>query len=115
MLLFFVGLLGFEPRKTGPESVVLPLHHSPKSLFVCHPFRLTLQRYNFFITYKHFVPFFFKKIHVFPFLQLLRQGLKAKITLKNPKTRRKLHLYFVKYGKASIFAIHYLLKLTVYI
>ena len=27
-----VGLLGFEPRKTGPESVVLPLHHSPKSL-----------------------------------------------------------------------------------
>ena len=25
----FVGLLGFEPRKTGPESVVLPLHHSP--------------------------------------------------------------------------------------
>ena len=27
---FFVGLLGLEPRKTGPESVVLPLHHSPK-------------------------------------------------------------------------------------
>ena len=25
----FVGLLGFEPRKTGPESVVLPLHHNP--------------------------------------------------------------------------------------
>ena len=29
MFPFFVGLLGFEPRKTGPESVVLPLHHSP--------------------------------------------------------------------------------------
>ena len=29
---FFVGLLGFEPRKTGPESVVLPLHHSPITL-----------------------------------------------------------------------------------
>ena len=27
----FVGLLGFEPRKTGPESVVLPLHHNPIS------------------------------------------------------------------------------------
>lgn len=26
---YSVGLLGFEPRKTGPESVVLPLHHSP--------------------------------------------------------------------------------------
>ena len=25
----FVGLPGFEPRMTGPESVVLPLHHSP--------------------------------------------------------------------------------------
>ena len=26
---FFVGLPGLEPGKTGPESVVLPLHHSP--------------------------------------------------------------------------------------
>lgn len=24
-----VGLLGFEPRTSGPESGVLPLHHSP--------------------------------------------------------------------------------------
>ena len=24
-----VGLPGFEPGMTGPESVVLPLHHSP--------------------------------------------------------------------------------------
>ena len=28
-----VGLPGFEPRMTGPESVVLPLHHSPLFLF----------------------------------------------------------------------------------
>ena len=28
-----VGLPGFEPRMTGPESVVLPLHHSP--IVVC--------------------------------------------------------------------------------
>ena len=28
-----VGILGLEPRMTGPESVVLPLHHIPmKSL-----------------------------------------------------------------------------------
>lgn len=26
------GELGFEPRQTDPESVVLPLHHSPKTL-----------------------------------------------------------------------------------
>ena len=25
----FVGLPGFEPGMTGPESVVLPLHHTP--------------------------------------------------------------------------------------
>lgn len=24
-----VGLPGFEPRKTAPKTVVLPLHHSP--------------------------------------------------------------------------------------
>ena len=28
--LFVVGLPGFEPGKAGPESAVLPLHHSPK-------------------------------------------------------------------------------------
>ena len=28
-LLFVVGLPGLEPGMTGPESVVLPLHHSP--------------------------------------------------------------------------------------
>ena len=27
---FFVGLLGLEPRKTAPKTVVLPLHHRPK-------------------------------------------------------------------------------------
>ena len=25
----FVGIPGFEPGKAGPESAVLPLHHSP--------------------------------------------------------------------------------------
>ena len=28
---FFVGLLGLEPRKTAPKTVVLPLHHRPIS------------------------------------------------------------------------------------
>ena len=27
----YVGILGLEPRMTGPESVVLPLHHIPFS------------------------------------------------------------------------------------
>ena len=30
----FVGIPGLEPGMTGPESVVLPLHHSP-IIFVC--------------------------------------------------------------------------------
>jgi hypothetical protein len=32
-----VGIPGFEPGKTGPESVVLPLHHIPIFLSK-HPF-----------------------------------------------------------------------------
>ncbi len=28
----FVGLPGFEPGQTGPESVVLPLYYSPMSI-----------------------------------------------------------------------------------
>ena len=31
----WVGLPGFEPRMTGPESVVLPLHHSPMLFCEC--------------------------------------------------------------------------------
>ena len=27
---YFAGLPGLEPGKAGPESAVLPLHHSPK-------------------------------------------------------------------------------------
>ena len=30
----YVGILGLEPRMTGPESVVLPLHHIPITLTV---------------------------------------------------------------------------------
>ena len=37
---FVVGILGLEPRMTGPESVVLPLHHIPKSNTVVADLRL---------------------------------------------------------------------------
>ena len=30
--MLFVGIPGYEPGMTGPESVVLPLHHNPISL-----------------------------------------------------------------------------------
>ena len=29
VLLFRVGVSGLEPEKAGPESAVLPLHHTP--------------------------------------------------------------------------------------
>ena len=50
-----VGLPGFEPRMTGPESVVLPLHHSPMFLFDD-----AKVEYYFVITKK-----IAKKIHIF--------------------------------------------------
>ena len=31
----FVGVPGLEPGKTGPESVVLPLHHTPMAWIIC--------------------------------------------------------------------------------
>ena len=37
---FFVGLLGLEPRKTAPKTVVLPLHHRPV------PLRLSECKFN---------------------------------------------------------------------
>lgn len=42
-----VGILGLEPRMTGPESVVLPLHHIPKSNMAIAYLRL--QNYYFFL------------------------------------------------------------------
>ena len=38
-----VGIPGLEPGKTGPESVVLPLHHIPIGVF---SFKRTVQSYE---------------------------------------------------------------------
>ena len=61
---FLVAKLGFEPRQTEPESVVLPLHH----LAVCSvflrrlPFGNRVQNYCFFITYANNFYFFRQNI-----------------------------------------------------
>ena len=44
-MLFLVGLPGFEPGKSGPESEVLPLHHSP--LFGAKIKRILIPSYLF--------------------------------------------------------------------
>ncbi len=48
-----VGIPGLEPGKTGPESVVLPLHHIPNCCGSTSPLqrpisRLRVQRYSVF-------------------------------------------------------------------
>ncbi len=46
---YFVVLPGFEPGQTGPESVVLPLHH--RTIFV----RAKLQKYFFKSSLRAFI------------------------------------------------------------
>ena len=53
----FVGLPGLEPGKAGPESAVLPLHHSP-IVFGC-------KGTAFFYCSKHFCDFLSIFLHFF--------------------------------------------------
>ena len=53
---FYVGLLGLEPRKTAPKTVVLPLHHRPALLLSECKFKIN------FSLYKFILPFYEKKI-----------------------------------------------------
>ena len=50
-LFLSVGVPGLEPGKAGPESAVLPLHHTPMN--PCN-FQLRVQRYYFFWNYQNF-------------------------------------------------------------
>ena len=50
-----VGLPGFEPRMTGPESVVLPLHHSPMLDCECKSIIYFLFSQRFFKNFYNFV------------------------------------------------------------
>lgn len=61
----FVGLLGFEPRITGPESVVLPLHHSPNLCCQIPPLEFDGAKISLF-----FKPA--KKLHLFSSISCLR-------------------------------------------
>ena len=58
---FLVGVPGFEPGMTGPESVVLPLHHTPMPQHFC----FAVQRYALFLKYKQSFPKKIKKITFF--------------------------------------------------
>ena len=60
-----VGILGLEPRMTGPESVVLPLHHIPLFLFVSNHFLFAIAKVRIFFEpptfFQSFFLFFQKK------------------------------------------------------
>ena len=47
-MFILVGVLGLEPRMTGPESVVLPLHHTPILKFAGAKVLLFLKLPKFF-------------------------------------------------------------------
>ena len=69
---FCVGLPGLEPGKAGPESAVLPLHHSPNNMLLfsiasakvrqkikSEKFYLNTEKgcFFFFLTYSHIYKF----------------------------------------------------------
>ena len=61
----FVGVLGFEPRMTGPESVVLPLHHTPIMV------RKPLQKYSFFLLSQSFLVFLTRQAYKNTYFHLI--------------------------------------------
>ena len=75
---FFVGLLGLEPRKTAPKTVVLPLHHRPAV-------RLSECKFNTnFKLHKFFKQFYSKKIKI----------------IYNPKSKKTKNSSFQKLAQA---------------
>lgn len=66
---FFVGVSGLEPEKAGPESAVLPLHHTP--ILLCFSqhcncvSQLRVQRYGVFLKPPNFLRIFFEKHAIF--------------------------------------------------
>ena len=71
--MLLVGIPGFEPGMTGPESVVLPLHHIPMSflLLQCH-FLIASAKVTLFSEPTKFFSTFLSKIVIFSFLCLFR-------------------------------------------
>ncbi len=53
---FCVGLLGLEPRKTAPKTVVLPLHHRPI------PLLLSECKFSTIFSFYKFLFLFIKKL-----------------------------------------------------
>ena len=111
--LFLVGLPGLEPGKTGPESVVLPLHHSP--IFQQnHPFRFwRCKDTAFYLHSKLFLHFFLlnaKKSIQFPILALPFPYLPTCFTQKSKNQERFHFLFFIHPIKPSIFVLCFLTK-----
>ena len=65
LMRIFVGVLGLEPRMTGPESVVLPLHHTPKWIAKTELFPFCgCKGSSFFWTDKRFCDFFIENCKI---------------------------------------------------
>ena len=62
--IFLVGIPGLEPGMTGPESVVLPLHHIPIYNSISIFPNCDAKVHNLCYTHKHFTIFFLKNIKI---------------------------------------------------
>ena len=56
---FLVGVPGLEPGKAGPESAVLPLHHTPIHCVATGHFRIAGAKLRLFLELPKFFPCFF--------------------------------------------------------
>ena len=57
-----VGIPGFEPGMTGPESVVLPLHHIPRCVLSADSFLNTCAKILLFPETTNFFSEFFSDL-----------------------------------------------------
>ena len=90
-----VGLPGLEPGKTGPESVVLPLHHSP-IFHQNHPFCFDDAKILLFCDSPNFFQVFFHKKVIYPLFRLKKSKITIDFTSFFSFIRQnQVSLYFV--------------------
>ena len=103
--LFSVGLPGLEPGKTGPESVVLPLHHSP--IFQQnHPFCFDDAKILLFYYTPNFFRIFFNKKVTHPLFTLKKSKNQIDFTsFFSFVPQNQVSLYFVFYPRQYYFKL----------
>ena len=113
-----VGLPGLEPGKTGPESVVLPLHHSP--IFQQnHPFRFWRCKDTAFYLHSKLFQLFFCPLTLKKYSNLQFSTLillfSYQIRTKKQKTRKISFPFFYSYNKTKYLCTLFFIKQSTFI